>query len=137
MERKLCLSTKQRQWTTNTSSSTTSWPRSTNLRRTTPWRHKVFFFLRSKISANKFPQYYVQSNVFPKRVMTFVWLKMGRGDYHDHAACEIMLVCVSDTWNWRTLDFVFWGLEWTLLKCIWWFHQKSIKIPKYSRWQFS
>ena len=32
---------------------------------------------------------------------------------------------MGHTWDWRTLDIVFFVLEWTILKLIWWFHQNK------------
>ena len=42
-------------------------------------------------------------------------------------------MCKQNTWDWRTLDFAFFVLKWTILKRIWRFHQEK-HTPKYSGW---
>ena len=46
------------------------------------------------------------------------------------------VVCKQHAWDRQTQDFVFFGLEWTILKQVWWFFHKKY-LAKYSGWQVS
>ena len=42
-----------------------------------------------------------------------------------HLRLPKSVVCKMKAWDWWTLDFALFGLEWTILKCVWWFYHRK------------